>query len=197
MKRPPTASPTETATRLATASPANSAQDLAVLRTTTRVFTRSRTTSKKHFHIVTAAAGLPTGLRPALVASDVREIDELRRLQPLIEAISQTQAHTTILVAGLNTNRPCRTVEARVLRNHLTDLGAVFVERPADATTPAKVAAFLDREYAPDEETIATALQPQAPITPLIGHDLSPYLEPPPIEGDQYFLSHHPASKKG
>ena len=196
MKRPPTASPSEPATRLATASTANAAHDLAVLRTTTRVFKQPRNNSKKHFHIVTAAAGIPTGLRPALVASDVREIDELRRLQPLVEAII-SQAHPTILVAGLNTNRPCRTVEARVLRNHLTDLGAVFVERPADATTPAKVAAFLDREYAPDEETIAAALQPQAPITPLIGHDLSPYLEPPPIEGDQYFLSHHPASKKG
>ena len=137
-------------------------------------------------------------VRLAIVAGNLREEAELKRLKPTVERLASPPGGRSpfLLVAGLNADRVARTAVASELRRTLEDLGAVFVERPPEADTAESLGAFLEREYAPDEAFVAAALAPPPPITVLEDQDITPYLQArPDIAGDRYFLSHKPASE--
>lgn len=155
-----------------------------------------------HFEIISSADDVGSlhlnASRPAIAADDLGDEAELDRLKLTIQRITSIQQSPLVLVAGFGADRPARSAAASKLRRDLEGMGAIFVERPQDANMPEKLAAFLEREYAPDLLAIAAARMPLPPMTIRADVDIAPYLEPrPDIPGDHYFLSHHRPSAAG
>lgn len=159
----------------------------------TRPVPESRSGRGKYLVVnsVEALAAWPSGHSVAIAAGNLRDADELARLLPIVEAAVEGQKDPLVLVAGIERQQGPRDSAVSRARRGLEEMGAVFVERPAQLGGLEAIADFLNREYAPDPVSLEAALAPVAKIDVAEGTDASVYLEPRPgFEGDHYFLRH-------